>query len=178
MRLATPTNGSPMRARRTRARTCCVRVRACIHVRLGAHVSAPTRASTFRRRGPRVARLTGVLCGVGVQREHRRVEHRARHHVGHGMRRFRADGAPPRRARSVGARCRAAVVRGGTADARACARTHVIGMWWSRVADTAMHSCAQEKWYICIRECVKMHIYLYVYVYDMRCIYIYIYIYL
>jgi hypothetical protein len=65
-RLATPMNGSPMRARRTHARTCCVRARArvcvcdwaraCVRVRLGAHASAPTRASAFRRRHrPRVA---------------------------------------------------------------------------------------------------------------------------
>ena len=74
-RLATPTNGSPMRARRTHAPTCCVhvRVRVCACA-IGALASAPTHASAFRRRGPRVARLAGVLLGVGVQREHRIVE--------------------------------------------------------------------------------------------------------
>jgi surface protein len=45
-RLATPTNGSPMRARRTHARTCCVRARArvCDWARTQ---SAPTPASAF-----------------------------------------------------------------------------------------------------------------------------------
>ncbi len=89
-RLATLSNGSPMRARRTHAPTCCVRARAraCVRVRLGAHASAPTHASAFRRRGPRVARLAGVPLGVGVQREHRRVEHRVCVEHGRGMRRL------------------------------------------------------------------------------------------
>ena len=86
-RLATPMNGSPMRARRTHAPTCCVRARA----------SARTPASAFRRRRPRVARRAGVLLYVGVQREHRRVEHRECHHVGLGMRRHFGPAAPPMR---------------------------------------------------------------------------------
>ncbi len=57
-------------------------------VRYGAQASAPTHASAFRRRRPRVARLAGVRGGVGVQRRHRRVEHRACHHVVRGMRRL------------------------------------------------------------------------------------------
>jgi hypothetical protein len=77
------------------ARTCCVRVRTCVRVRLGARASAPKHASAFRRRGPRVARLAGVLPGVGVQREHRRVEHRRGHHVVRGMRRLSGPGGTP-----------------------------------------------------------------------------------
>ncbi len=65
--------------RRTHAPTCCVRAR--VRVRFGAHASVPTRASAFRRRGSRVARLAGVLLGVGVQRQHRRVEHGVGHHL-------------------------------------------------------------------------------------------------
>jgi hypothetical protein len=38
-------------------------------------------------------RRAGVRLGVGVQREHRRVEHRGRHHVNPGMRRSRRGGA-------------------------------------------------------------------------------------
>jgi hypothetical protein len=38
-----------MRARRTRARTCCIRARARVRERLGAHASAPTRARAFHR---------------------------------------------------------------------------------------------------------------------------------
>jgi hypothetical protein len=87
VRLATSTNGSPRRARRTHAPMCCVRAR--VRVRLGAHASVPTRASAFRRRGSRVARLAGVLLGVGVQRQHRRMEYRIGHHVVLCMRRFR-----------------------------------------------------------------------------------------
>jgi hypothetical protein len=63
----------------------CARAR--VRVRSGALASAPTRVSAFRRRGPRVARLAGVPVGVGVQREHRRVEHRACHDVEQCMRR-------------------------------------------------------------------------------------------
>jgi hypothetical protein len=38
-------------------------------------------------------RRAGVLPGVGVQREHRRVEHRGRHHVEPGICRSRRGGA-------------------------------------------------------------------------------------
>ncbi len=54
-RLATPMNGSPMRAHRMHAPTCCARARARVRVRLGAHASAPTHASAFRRRRPHSA---------------------------------------------------------------------------------------------------------------------------
>jgi hypothetical protein len=89
IRLATPTNGSPMQARCQHAPTCCSPcARECACVRSGAHASAPTRASAFCRRRPRVARLAGVLRGVGFQREYRRVEHRVSHRVDPGMRRL------------------------------------------------------------------------------------------
>jgi hypothetical protein len=67
----------------------CVRVRAmCVCV--GVPASAPTRASTSRRRQASRSRLAGVLLGVGLQREHRRVEHRLRHNVVPGKRRSRS----------------------------------------------------------------------------------------
>ncbi len=81
----------------TRARAASVRMHvcACARVRSGAHASAPTHASAFRRRGPRVARGAGVRVGVGVQREHRRVEHCACHLVVCGMRRLSGPGGAP-----------------------------------------------------------------------------------
>ncbi len=101
-RLATPMHGSPMRARRTRAPTFCVRARARVRVRLGSHASAPTRASAFRRRGPRVARLAGVPLGIGVQREHRRLEHRRGHRLVLCMRRLFGPAARHRRRDALG----------------------------------------------------------------------------
>jgi hypothetical protein len=137
-RLATPTNGSPMQARRTHSRTCCVRARARVRV----CDLAPTHPRRHMRArsvgdGPRVARLAGVLLCGGVQREHRRVEHRACHRLEPGMRRLSGPGgaataggtrsagwsvrrgplcaaAPPMRARACAA-----------VWARACAGVHV-----------------------------------------------------
>ena len=117
-----------------------------------AHVSAPKRASPFRRCGLRAARLAGVRLGVGVQRKHRRVEHRVGHLFVLGMRRFSAGGAPPRRTRSAGLRCGAAVVRGGTADARAHTYRHSLG----RVSTCVCIAAFRRRWNICIR------IYLYI----------------
>ena len=72
------------------------RVRVSVRVRLGAHVSALKRLSPFHRRGRlRAARLAGVQRRVGVQRRHRRVEHRARQRLDRGMRRFSAGDARP-----------------------------------------------------------------------------------
>ena len=87
----------------------CASAGACARLRgsLGAHVSAPNRAaSPLSRRGPRVARLAGVPVGVGVQGEHRRVEHRVDILVGLGIRRFGPgrcvfDAARPLCARTV-----------------------------------------------------------------------------
>ncbi len=82
-------------------------LRPCVRVRLGAHASAPALASAFRRRGPRVVRLAGVRVRVGVQREHRRVEHRACDYVVPSMRRLSGPGgAPPQAGRArPGVRC-------------------------------------------------------------------------
>ncbi len=66
----------------------CVHVSARVCVCSGAHVSAPKRVGAFRRRGSRVVRLAGVPVGVGVQREHRRVEHRIVDGLDQCMRRF------------------------------------------------------------------------------------------
>ena len=112
MRLTTPMNGSPMRGPpHTRAHELRPCARACARVRSGAHTSAPAHASAFRRRGPRAARLAGVPVCVGVQREHRRVEHRVDNLVVLCMRRlFGPGGAPPQAGRArrvVGAHVRA-----------------------------------------------------------------------
>jgi hypothetical protein len=80
MRVSTSMRGWPHRRTDRRcgpaahAPTCFVRVRSRVRVRLGAHASAPNRASAFRRAGPRAARLAGVQHGVCVQRRHRLVE--------------------------------------------------------------------------------------------------------
>jgi hypothetical protein len=85
-------DAGPPHSRANVLRPCA---RARVRVRFGAHASAPTHARAFRRRGPRVARLAGVRLCVGVQREHRRVEHRRGHHVGRGMRRLSGPGGLP-----------------------------------------------------------------------------------
>ena len=75
--------------------------------------------SPFCPRGPHAAQLAGVLLGVRVQREHRRVEHRVGQQLVLGMRRFRLG----RRATAGGTRS------GGVADAaRAVVRADV----WAR----------------------------------------------
>jgi hypothetical protein len=71
----------------------CAHVRARVGACFCAPVSAPNRASPFRRRGPRAARRAGFLLCVGVQREHRRMEHCACHRLVPGMRLFRPGGA-------------------------------------------------------------------------------------
>ncbi len=90
--------------------SACVRVRGYVRVYFGARtrvqartrVSAPKRVSTFRQLGPRLARLAGVLRDVGVQREHRRVEHRRSVNHAGGMHRSRpAARHRGERARSV-----------------------------------------------------------------------------
>jgi hypothetical protein len=84
------------------ARPRAASVRACVRVRLGAHVSAPTRASAFRRRRPWVARLAGVQV-VGVQRQHRIVECTACYHLHFWVRRRRPCGLhQARRVRKLG----------------------------------------------------------------------------
>jgi hypothetical protein len=99
-----------------------VRVRVCVcvfrrtHART--HASAPKlAASTFRRRGSFVARLAGVPLDVGLQREHRRVEHcRSVKHV-RGMHRFRLAA---RTAADALGRC-------SMCDSRTCASLRIHG---------------------------------------------------
>ncbi len=74
-------------------------VRACWRVGMGAHVSAPNRASPFCRRRRKGVWLAGVPIGVGVQRKHRRVEHRPRCEHGLGTRRYVLPAARRRRRR-------------------------------------------------------------------------------
>jgi hypothetical protein len=104
------------------------------------------RASTSRRRRASRSRRAGVLLGVGLQREHRRVEHRTSHDVVLGMRRFR-PGAHRGGLRSVGRRRMCGLLRGGAADvcarACACACSYVYKgcMWMDR---RWIHSCSRE----------------------------------
>jgi hypothetical protein len=166
MRLATRTNGSPMRARRTRAHVLrpCARARVCVCDRAPTH-PAPTHASAFRPRGPYVARLGGGLAGVrlcvGVQREHRRVEHRVGHHVVRGMRRlFGPGGAPPQAGRAP-AGCsmrRGPLCAAATADvlARVCAEP--CGHAHARVSPCAgIAARSKDGLYACVY--MYLHIY-------------------
>jgi hypothetical protein len=152
-------DAGPPHTRADVLRPVCARA---VRVRLGAHASAPTRASAFRRRERHVARRAGVQLGVGVQREHRRVEHRASHLVGKRMRRpFR----PWRRTtaggtRSVGRRCasRCARRRRRCARARVCAPTcghaHARASTCVGIAalrkDGRMYACMNMYRYPCI----------------------------
>ncbi len=68
-------------------------------------------------------RRAGFRLCEGVQREHRRVEHRACHHVVRGMRRSWPGGAHYGGRALPGFGAARPVVRGGTADARA--RAHM-----------------------------------------------------
>jgi hypothetical protein len=112
--------------RRVRAEACVrAGARSCVCVR--APASAPTRASTSRRRRVSSSRLAGVFLGVGLQREHRRVEHRLRHDVVPGMRRFR-PGAHRGGLRSVGRRrMRGRCARCRCAHVAMCMRVYVDG---------------------------------------------------
>ncbi len=170
--------------------TCCVRARERVRLRSGAHTSTPAHASAFCRLRPRVARLAGVPVGVGVQREHRRVEHRVCVGHGRGMRRLSGPGgARPRAGRArrvVGAK--RAVVRGGIAGYIYNIHTHICAAAHRRCtlacvcADVWAHAragvhvcrycCAYESRVLCMYLCVCMH-YTYIYIY----IYIYIHMY-
>jgi hypothetical protein len=143
-----------------------------VRVRLGAHASAPTHASAFRRRGPRAAWRAGVPECVGVQRGHRRVEHRVGHQLGERMRRlFGPGGAPPPagHARRVAYAARA-VVRGGTADARARVCAQTCGHAHARVSTRkgiaasskdGISVCMPMYGYICVCLCIiHTHIYI------------------
>jgi hypothetical protein len=77
-------------------------------------------------------RCAGVRHRVCVQRQHRRVEHRARHLVVQGMRRSRPGGAHYGGRARPGFGVARPVLRGGTADARACAHVQAqacAGPW-------------------------------------------------
>ncbi len=74
-----------------RTRPCvraCVRALVCVCALARPHPRRRVRALPAAAER-RVNRLAGVLRGVGLQREHRRVEHRLRHDVVRGMRRSR-----------------------------------------------------------------------------------------
>ena len=114
-----------------------------------------------------MVRHAGVPSGVGVQRKHRRVGHRACDHVGECIRRLSGPGgAPPQagRARRVVGAARA-VVRGGAADARA----RVCGQ-------TCGHAHARSSTCVGIAARTKDGIYVCMYVYEYICMCIYIYI--
>jgi hypothetical protein len=129
-RLATPTNGSPMRARRTHAPTCCVRALACAHVRYGARASAPTHASAFRRRRPRVA---SARRRSSRRRRSMRTSARGTPRLWRTWLMYAPPFRPGRRAtaggtRSAGRRCGADLLCGAGRCARRrrrCARTRV-----------------------------------------------------
>jgi hypothetical protein len=119
-------------------------VRARVRVGLGADASAPTHASAFRRHGLHMARLAGVRRCAGVQREHRRVEHRACHQLVSGMRCLFEQGRDALSGSSV----RRSVVYGGGAGARA----RVCADVWARAcAGVPMrYGCALERRVICM----------------------------
>ncbi len=75
-----------------------------------------------------------VLLGVGVQRGHRRVEHRGRHHVVPGMRRSRPRGAHYGGRARPGLRCGAAgCARRHRRCTRACAHVQALACAVPRV---------------------------------------------
>ncbi len=83
------------------------------------HACAPKRASPFPRRRRRVVRLVGVPLCEGVQREHRRLEHRISVNHAVGMRRSRP----------------AARLRGGRARSGVrCACAHTYRRWLAPVS--------------------------------------------
>ncbi len=104
-------------------------------------------------------RRAGVQRCVGVQRQHRRVEHRACHHVVHGMRRSRPGGAHYGGRARPGFDAARLVVCGGTADARARAHTgrHSLarghGCRYGR-AEGRFGTCIRIYTYMCVCVCV------------------------
>ncbi len=105
-------------------------------------------------------RCAGVPLGVGVQRQHRRVEHRARHLVVRGMRRSRPGGAHFGGRARPGFGAARPVVRGGTADARArahtCRHSLCAGPWvWVRPrGGEVRYMYPNISIYICVCVCV------------------------
>jgi hypothetical protein len=109
--------------------------RLCAHALAGSCCGLDRNPETLSRASPCPSawtawrlRRAGVLLGVGVQRQHRRVEHRISHLVVRGMRHlFGPGGAPPPAgcARPVVDAVRAVVLRGPPMRARACVRERV-----------------------------------------------------
>jgi hypothetical protein len=132
------------------------------HTYTHTHVSVPKRASPFRRRRPRVARLAGVRFGICVQREHRRVEHRVSHHIVCGMRLFRPGGAPPQAGRARwDVDAGRAVVRGGAAGARARACAQPCGHAHARVSPgVRIAARTNDGLYVCMYRCIRIYIYI------------------
>ncbi len=106
------------------ARCCrsCVRVRFPLLTAMDRHT--PMDRYVYTVRASR-SRLAGVPVGVGLQRKHRRVEHRLCRHVVHRMRRFR-PGAHRGGLRAVGRRrMRGRCARRRRRCVRARVRAHV-----------------------------------------------------
>ncbi len=102
--------------RRALRRTCSAGVR-CGAARCAPPMRPRTREGTCLRGALGVG--MAAQSGVGVQRRHRRVEHRVGHHVGLGKRRFRPGGAHYGGRARPGFDAARPVVCGGTANARA-----------------------------------------------------------
>jgi hypothetical protein len=100
-------------------------------------------------------RRAGVHLGVGVQREHRRVEHRACHHASRSMRRSRPGGAHYGGRARPGFGAARPFVRGGTADAHARAHTcrpslaRGLGCRYGR-AEGRLDTCIRICIYVCV----------------------------
>ncbi len=144
-RLATPTNGSPMRSRRTHARTCCVRARACAcafgrpRIRTDSCERVPsawTAGGSARRRSSRRRRSTPTSARGTLPRSPRCPWYAPPFRPG---RRATAGGT-----RSAGRRCGAG--RCARRDRRRCAR--VCADVWARACagvPVCKYSCAYER---------------------------------
>ncbi len=107
-------------------------------------------------------RRAGVLLGVGFQREHRRVEHRACHRLDPGMRRSRPGGRALWRTRSAGSSVRRGPLCAAALPMRARVRTRAgtrlrgaLGVGTAGWRGGSIH--ASEYIYVCV--CVtRLHI--------------------
>jgi hypothetical protein len=160
-------NGSPVRARRTDAPTCCVRERAC-----ACGIGRPRIPADTCEHVPSVWTAGGLARRRSTRRQ--------------GSTRTSARGTPPRSPtweryapKPFGAPPQAgqprrvvdaarAVVRGGAADGRACACADV----WARACvgvHVCRYSCAYERRDTCMYLCICLyvciiHIYIYMYI--------------
>jgi hypothetical protein len=110
-------------------------------------------------------RRAGVRQCVGVQRQQRRVEHRACHHVGRGMRRSRPRRRALRRTRSAGASVRRGPLCAAAPPMRARVRTLAgtrlrrgHGCRYGR-AEGRFDTCTPIYIYVCV--CAKFYVYTY-----------------